>query len=163
MIKAKHWYNETIFVKKILRETRYPNQLMSILVILFKVCRHTRLLHTVTGIIFYFNSLLYILQILPHLLSTASCHLHILEMRIFYVPHRFCFNTAKLLQMERYFWFVSFLAVSIYCCGDISEDAANTILTRKRRYLAFPEGSTFVVSLTVNITQVITHSYLLLQ
>jgi len=42
--------------------------------------------HTVTGITFYFNSLLYFLQILPQLPSTISCYLHIPEMHIFYVP-----------------------------------------------------------------------------
>jgi hypothetical protein len=138
---------------------RFPNQLVSILVTLFTACGHTRLPHTVTGIIFHSNSLLYFLQILSQLSSIPSCYLHIHEMFVFTIIHRFGVNAAKLLQMECYFWFLSFLEVSIFCCCGISEDAANNILTRKRRYLAFPEGSTFVVSRTVIIRQVITHSY----
>ncbi|GFG28166.1 hypothetical protein Cfor_08257 [Coptotermes formosanus] len=50
--------------------------------------------------------------------------------------------------MKRYLFFVVFLTVSICFCGSVAEDAENKILTRKRRYLTFPAGSTFVVTLS---------------
>ena len=136
---------------------------MSVLVTLFTACRHTRLPHTVTGIISYSNCLLYLPQIVSQLCFTpAVIYIYLRCVSSKYHHHSHCFNTGKLLQMECYFWLVSFLAVSIFCCGGISEDVSNKILTRKRRYLAFPEGSTFVVSRTAIIRQVITRIYLLL-
>jgi hypothetical protein len=59
--------------------------------------------------------------------------------------------------MKCKFCFVLFLEVSIYFCGGVSEDAENKLLTRKRRYLTFPAGSTFVVSRTVIIRHELVH------
>ena len=75
---------------------RFPSQLVSILATLFTACRHTRLPHTVTGIIFYSNSMLNLLQILSQMPSTPSSYLHIPEMRNVYVPPSFTDSALKL-------------------------------------------------------------------
>jgi len=58
--------------------------------------------------------------------------------------------------MRSYSYFTVLFVIVMHCCVGSSEgDVNEKTLSRKRRYLAFPEGSTFVVSWADNYNFII--------